>query len=187
METRNKTLEFGKKYQVGNFIVTKFNKTLKKQEVALLRNQMGIPENVRKHLQRAQLPFIKIEAVSGIWSVNYCCGSVVYNLLDTLLPKAFEAEKNGVELEADSVADFAHLFAMMYTDTCVLGDSIYQADKANALNALMARQKAYAASIETPEEKAKDDEILNEQKENAEHKAKIIDMAAAIKEGGQNA
>ena len=72
-------------------------------------------------------------------------------------------------------------------DTGVLGDSIYQADKANALNALMDRQKAFAASIETPEEKAKDDEILNEQKENAEHKAKIIDMAAAIKKGGQNA
>ena len=182
-----KTLEFGKKYRVGNFIVFKFTKTLKKKEVEHLRNQMGIPEDIRKHLQRAQLPFIKIEAISGIWAMEYACGAMLYSLLDTLLPKAFEAEKNGVELEADSVADFAHLFAMMYTDTCVLGDSIYQADKANALNALMARQKAFAASIETPEEKAKDDEILNEQKENAVHKAKIIDMAAAIKEGGQNA
>ena len=57
-----KTLEFGKKYRVGNFIVFKFTKTLKKKEVEHLRNQMGIPEDIRKHLQRAQLPFIKIDA-----------------------------------------------------------------------------------------------------------------------------
>ncbi len=184
MET--KTLEFGKKYQVGNFVVTKFNKVLKKQEVALLRNQEGIPEHIRKHLQRAQLPFIKIEAVSGIWSINYACGSVVYNMLDAMLPKAFEAAENGVKLESDSLADYAHLFAMFYTDTCVIGDSIYQADKANALNALIARQQAFAAAQESAEEKAQDDEILNEQKENEEHKAKIISMVADVKKGGDD-
>ena len=179
-----KTLEFGKKYRVGNFVVIKFNKVLKKYQVKQFRDQEGIPEHVRKHLERAQLPYIKVEAISGIWGVEYCCGSVMYSALDTLLPKAFEALENGVKLEYDSVDDFAHLFAMLYTDTCVIGDSIYQADKANALNALIARQQAFAASVESPEEKAKDDEILNEVKENEEHKAKIISMAAAIKEGG---
>lgn len=181
-----KTLEFGKKYRVGNFAVIKFNKTLKKQEVAQLRNQMGIPEQLRKQLQRAQLPYIKIEAISGIWAIEYCCGSVVYNMLDTLLPKAFEAEAHGIKLEADSVADFAHLFAMLYTDTCVIGDSIYQADKAKALNALIARQQAFEAGQESPEEKLEDDKELRELKENQEHKAKIIDMAATFRKEAQD-
>ena len=94
-----KTLEFGKKYCVGNFNVIKINKVLNKHELESLRNQEGIPEHIRKHLKRAQLPYIKIQAISGIWSIEFCCGAVVFNAIDTLLAAAIEAEEKGEKLE----------------------------------------------------------------------------------------
>lgn len=177
-------LEFGKKYRVGNFLVFKINKVLRKSEVAQLRNQMGIPADVRKHLQRAQLPYIKVEAVSGVWAVEYCCNTVMYRFIDHVLARAIEAEKNGVKPETNNVADFVHFFSMLFTDTTVLGDSIYTADKANALKAYMERHKAFAGAEETPEEKAKDDEVLESVKTDEETRATIVDMAGRIKKGG---
>lgn len=186
MEKKELTLRFGEKYRVGNFVVIKYNKVLKKQEVAQLRNQLGIPEDIRKHLQRAQLPFVKVSAVSGIWGVEFCCNTNMYMFLDMVLAKALKAEQDGVTLEHNTVADFAHLFAMMYTDTCVLGDSIYSADKGNALKAFMARQKAFEGTNESPEEKAKDDEALKTVEEDEETKATIVDMASRFKKGGEH-
>lgn len=180
------TLEFGKKYRVGNFIVFKHNRVLRKSEVDQLRNQMGIPADIRKHLQRAQLPYIKVEAISGVWAVQFCCNTNMYMFIDRILAKALKAEEEGVILEHNTVNDFVHFFSMFFTDTTVLGDSIYTADKANALKAYMDRCKALAGEKETPEEKAKDDEVLEELKKEEEQKATIIDMAEAIKKGGKD-
>lgn len=180
MEENNKKLLFGKKYRVGNFWVMKFNRTLRKSEVAELRDMIGIPSDIRKSLQRSQLPYIKVSAISGIWSVEFCCNNVMFRFIDELLAKAVEAEENGVVLEGSSVADFAHMFNMFYTDTCVLGDSIYMADKANALKAFMSRQQA----VEISEEE--DRRILDDMKADEEAKATILDMASHIGEGGES-
>jgi len=179
------TLEFGKKYRVGNFVVFKHNRVLRRSEVEQLRNQMGIPADIRKSLQRSQLPYIKVESISGIWAVQFCCNTNMYMFIDRILAKALKAEEEGVVLEHNTVNDFAHFFAMFFTDTTVLGDSIYTADKANALKAYMERHKALVEAEETPEEKAADDKILDEMKKQEEQKATIIDMANTIKKGGK--
>jgi len=186
MEEKKFTLEFGRKYRVGNFYVLKLNKVLKKYEVSQLRNQLNIPADLRKHLQRAQLPYIKVEAVSGIWALELCCNTMMYQFIDQFAAKAIEADERGEVLEHNSLTDFAHLFSMFFTDTCVLGDSIYTCDKANALNAFMARQKAIAGEKETEMEKNKDDEDLEAVRQNEELKAKIINMANEIKKGGED-
>lgn len=180
MEKKNKKLLFGKKYSVGNFLVLKYNRTLSKADVAILRDQMGIPKDIRKNLHRASLPYIKVSAVSGVWSVEFCCTNMMYRFIDDVLSQAIEAEENGLVLNHNSVADFAHMFNMFYTDTCVLGDSIYTADKANALKALMERQKAVAISDE------EDQKILDDMKADEEHKTTILDMARHLKEGGDD-
>jgi hypothetical protein len=179
------TLEFGKKYRVGNFIVFKHNRVLRRSEVEQLRNQMGIPEDLRKHLQRAQLPYIKVEALSGIWAVQFCCNTNMYMFIDHVLAQAIKADEEGIVPEHNSLTDFAHFFTMFFTDTTVLGDSIYTADKANALKAYMERNKAFAGAQETQDEKAADDAILEEVKKDEEAKATIIDMANAVKKGGK--
>lgn len=179
MEER-KTLEFGRKYRVGNFIVLKINRVLRKSEVAELRTQLGIPMEERRKLQRAQLPYIKVEAVSGVWSVYFCCNTMMYRFIDSLLPIAFEAEENGEKPEANSVADFAHMFNNMYMDTVVLGDSIYHQDKANAIKAFIERQKA----VELSEEQER--KTLEELEADEDAKAAIVEMADKIKEGGDS-
>jgi len=174
-----KTLSFGKRYRVGNFQVIKINKVLRRQEVAELRNQLGIPMEERKKLQRAQLPFIKVEAVSGVWAVEFSCATSMYRFIDILLARAIEAEENGERLDINSVADFAHIFSMMFTDTTILGDGQYLADKGKALRGLLDRQNAEDVSQED------DDKELDQMEADEEAKANIIDMAGQIgKEAG---
>jgi len=178
MEENIKRLEFGRKYRVGNFIVFKTNKVLRRQEVAELRTQMGIPREEWKKLQRSQLPYIKVQAVSGVWAVEFCCNTAIYQFIDQLLLPAMDAYRDGVKLDSNDLSSFAHMFNHMYMDTVVLGDGEYHSDKANALKAFMERQKAVEVSQE------EDDRVLEELKAEEEAKATIIDMASRIKEGG---
>ena len=178
MEENIKRLDFGKKYRAGNFFVFKYNKVLRKSEVAELRMQMGIPKEEWKKLQRSQLPFIKVEAISGVWSVEFCCNTSIYQFIDQLLLRAIEAYRDGVTLESNDLASFVHMFNHMYMDTVILGDNIYHTDKAQAMKAFMERQKATEVS------KEEDDKVLEELKADEEAKATIIDMAETIRKGG---
>ena len=162
-----KSLQFGKKYQVGNFVVFKDNRVLSKSEVNELRTQLGIPADERKKLQRAQLPYIKVEAVSGIWSVYYCCNTSVFRLIDEMLGEG--GEKNEAFL--------AHLFNMWYVDTIVPGDNEYLLDKAKALKAFTERLRAGDVS------KEEDEDILNAMKADEEAKATIVGIGKNIIEG----
>ncbi|MBO5594667.1 MAG: hypothetical protein J5931_08700, partial [Prevotella sp.] len=127
---------------------------------------------------RAGLPYIKVEAISMIWSVEFCCNTGVFMHIDRVLPLALLAAQEGREPEYESIADFAHLFGMWMTDTCAQGDSIYYADKGKALQAYLERQAALKSAKETPEEKAEDDKILEEVKAEEEAKANIINMVS---------
>lgn len=189
MEGKNEilVLPFGKKIQVGNYTVLKYTKTLTKNQLKQIRESKDIAPEVQKQLSRAGLPYIKVEAISQIWEIEFCCNTGVYLFIDRVLPLALLAEQEKRKPEFESIADFAHLFGLWMTDTCVQGDSIYYADKGNALKALIERQKASANKEETPEEKAEDDKILEEVKADEEAKANIIDMAQNInKEGGSD-
>lgn len=171
-------LPFGKKVQVGNFTVLKFTKTLTKNQLKQLRDDKGIHPDVQKQLSRAGLPFIKVEAISQIWAVEFCCNTGVYMFIDRVLPLAIVAEQEGRAPEFESIADFAHLFGMWMTDTCVQGDSIYYADKGNALKALIERQKASMSE--------NDDKALKEVQEAENAKASIVEMANKLNEEYEN-
>lgn len=169
MESK-KSLQFGKKYQVGNFFVFKYNRVLSKSEVSELRTQLGIPSDERKKLQRAQLPYIKVEAVSGIWSIYYCCNTSVFRLIDEMLGEG--GEKNEAFL--------AHLFNMWFMDTIVPGDNEYLTDKAKAFKAFMERRQAGEVS------EKEEEEILDAMKAHEEAKAAIVDIGNNISEGGDD-
>ena len=167
------TIPFGKKLRVGNFSVLKYTKSLNKAELKELRNDAGIPQDIQKHLQRGGLPFIKIEAISGIWAIEYCVGTSVYKYIDE-------------QLCDQTMLTFLHLFTTWFTDTATSGDEKYLEDKARAMAGFMERIKARKAGEETAEEKSEDDKILEEVKADEEAKATILDMAQKIKEGGQD-
>lgn len=158
---------FGKRYRVGNYTVIKYNRTLRKQEVSALRSQMGIPADVRKSLQRAQLPYIRVEAVSGLWAVEFCCNTAVYRLIDERLGEG------GMQSEVI----FAHLFNMWFMDTTVPGDEEYQEAKAEALKGFMERKKSAVSSDD-------DSGILDEMEAEENGTAAVIEMAGKLGEGG---
>lgn len=175
-------LPFGRKIQVGNYTVLKYTKTLTKQQLKSIREDKNIHPEVKRQLTRNGLPYIKVEAISMIWSVEFCCNTGVYLHLDRVLPLALLAAQEKRKPEYESLADFAHLFGMWMTDTTVQGDTIYYNDKGNALKALIERQTASRKKAETPEEKAEDDKVLEEVKAAEEAKAVIVDM----KKGGSD-
>lgn len=166
----NKKMVYGHRYRVGNYAVIKYNKVLRKQEVSELRNQIGIPDDIRKSLQRAQLPFIKVNAISGIWGIEFCCNTCVYRLIDTHLGEGGEQNE----------AMLAHLFNMWYMDTAVPGDDEYMKAKAEALKSFMERQKPAAVSEE------EDAKVLEELKKDEEAKAVIVDMAGELQKEENN-
>jgi hypothetical protein len=159
MEEKKK-LEFGRRYQVGNFVVFKVNKVLRKSEVKELRANMGIPTAERERLKRAQLPYIKVEANSGIWAIEFCCNTQVYHMIDQLLGEGGEKNENTLH----------HVFNMWFLDTTVPGDAEYQEAKADALAAFMDRVKAAPVSAEA------DKKILDGIQSEEESKAAVVDM-----------
>lgn len=178
MEKKELSLNFGRKYRVGNYTVIKKVRSLSKSEQRRLRDSAGIPKEVQKHLSRGGLPYITVETSFGGWSVSFVCGMTVYALIDRELSEALmDKEEPREDYKGATVADFAHLFNMWYTDTTIPGDAEYQKDKARAIEAFMNRHKA---AKETPESKAEDDKILEEVKADEEAKANIIDMAKEI-------
>jgi len=170
-------LPFGKKIRVMNFFVFKYTKTLKSGELKRLRNAQGIPAEVQKHLQRGGLPYIKVMTLSENWSVEFICATTMYNFIDN---RCQMVEGQDV-LTPETITALHNLFALMYSDTAVLGDTAYYEAKGKALNEFIARQNALK---ETPESKAADDQILEEVKADEEAKANIIEMANVAQKGG---
>lgn len=176
-------LPFGKKIQVGNYTVLKINKTLTKNQLRAVRENKEIPAEIRKQITRAGIPYMKVEANSQIWGVEMACNTAMYQMIDHLLPIAIIAHETNNEDSVDTtVADFAHLFSMWFTDTTVKGDIQYIEDKGNALKALIERQKALKTEKESTEEKEADDKVLKEVEQNEQTKAAIVDMANGIAE-----
>lgn len=176
------SLPFGKEIKIGNYKVLKFTKSLSKSQLKGLRN---VPAGLNKQLTRAGIPYIKVEAISGIFALTFCFNTQVFRWLDYCIPAALEAQKNGETLSQNSVADILHVFGMWMTDVCTTGDQKYYEDKANALKALIERQKAFAGAAETAEEKAEDDKILEEVKADEEAKAKLVEMSKEVADGEQ--
>lgn len=175
MERRS--LPYGKKIRVKNFVILKYSKALKKSELKEVRNMQGIPADVQKHLQRGGLPYIKVSTLAENWSVEFVCGSTMYNYIDT---RQTEPEWDDI-LTEDSVTALHNLFVMMLADCTIFGDEEYITAKGKLLQEYMARQKA---KEETPEEKAADDKVLEELKNDEDAKANILSMVDDLKEKG---
>ena len=126
-------MDFGKKYRLGNYFVTKLSRSLGKKELKQLRDGKGIPEAVQKLLSRGSLPYIKVEAISGVWAVEWCAGTEMYNLFDGILSSRQADE----ELEG-----LALVVARMHTVCSIVGDKEMNVGINDALNGYLDRVKA---------------------------------------------
>ena len=170
MERRS--LPFGKKLLARNFVVLKYTKALKKSELREARNMQGIPAEVQKHLQRGGLPYIKVSTLAENWSVEFVCGSTMYNYIDTR-----QLSESKDRFDDDSIDALHNLFVLMLADCTILGDAEYLEAKGKLLKEYMERHKA--ADID----KAADDKILDEMKSESEAKDAISEIKDKIEKG----
>ena len=126
-------MDFGKKYRLGNYFVTKVSRSLGKKELKQLRDEKGIPEAVQKLLSRGSLPYIKVEAISGVWAVEWCAGTEMYNLFDRSLGRTGSSEMT---------EGLALVVARMHTVCSIVGDRKMNVGINNALNGYLDRIKA---------------------------------------------
>lgn len=161
-----KVMDFGKTYRIGNFLLMKGTKTLNRKEVEILRDEAGIPSDVRKHLSRAGLPYIRVSAISGTWSITYTIGMQMYSFIE------FEV-MNGKEGEGV----LANILTNIYGDANILGDAEYWEAKRKALYDLLNRQSSEV-------DKEADDKELESLKVEYEARENIKEMAEHIKEEG---
>lgn len=120
-------MEFGRKVQVGNFTVMKFARAMRKKELAQSRRELGLPEDIWKHLTRSGVPFVKVSANGGIWNMEFGVGMVMFafieNAVDTGQTEALEK-----------------IFTMIYGDSSIVGDNIYWNDKQESLKRFVERR-----------------------------------------------
>ena len=88
-------MDFGKSHRIGNFEVVKLSRSLKKSELKMLRDEAKVPEELRKHLTRGSLPYVKVRAISGIWAIEWSAGTAMFNLFDGCLGSAGRTERTG--------------------------------------------------------------------------------------------
>ena len=180
-------LPFGKSIKTRHFTVLKFSKSLSKKEVASLRKD--IPAEIKKHLQRGSLPFIKIANIAGTWCIEYSIGTSMYAALDECVPVAVGDHYEFSKDDGNIIDTFAQL---MYADTSLPGDAEYTSGKLKLRDEYIAREaarrNAAADKGKTVEQLRKEsDEAVQEVIDRDKHAETLIDMAEQIKkEGGQH-
>lgn len=124
-------MDFGKKYRVGNFEMMKLSRSLTKKETKQLRIEADIPESIQKYLTRGSLPYIKVRTISGIWSLEWSVGMVMFSIMDGV---------NFTDLEQTDA--LKSLLTRFYSITSVLGDAQMERDIQNAITGFLERVKA---------------------------------------------
>ncbi len=180
-------LPFGKTIKTRHFTVLKFSKSLSKKEVASLRED--IPAEIKKHLQRGSLPFIKISDIAGTWGVEFSVGTSMYSMLDVCVPVVVGDHYEYSKDNGDIIEAVAQL---MYADTSLPGDAEYIAGKLKLRDEYIARE---AARMNAAADKDKTDEQLRNESDEAvqevidldKHAETLLEMAEQIKkEGGKD-
>lgn len=180
-------LPFGKTIKTRHFTVLKFSKSLSKKEVASLRED--IPDEIKKHLQRGSLPFIKIANIAGTWGIEYFIGTSMYAALDECIPVAVGDHYEFSKDDRNIIEAFAQL---MYADTSLPGDAEYTAGKLKLRDEYIAREAARrnaAADKGKAEEQLRkeSDEAVQEVIDRDKHAETLLEMAEQIKkEGGKD-
>lgn len=180
-------LPFGKTIKTRHFTVLKFSKSLSKKEVASLRED--IPAEIKKHLQRVSLPFIKIANISCTWGIEYSIGTSMYAALDECVPVAVGDHYEFSKDDGNIIEAFAQL---IYADTSLPGDAEYTAGKLKLRDEYLARESARlnaaADNGKTEEQLRKySDEAVQEVIDRYKHAKNLLEMAEQIKkEGGKD-
>lgn len=180
-------LPFGKTIKTRHFTVLKFSKSLSKKEIASLRED--IPAEIKKHLQRGSLPFIKISDIAGTWGVEFSVGTSMYAELDGCIPVDVGGHYEFSKDDGNIIEAFSQL---MYADTSLPGDAEYTAGKLKLRDEYLARE---SARLNAAAEKGKTEEQLRKESDDAvqevidrdKHAETILEMAEQIKkEGGKD-
>ena len=180
-------LPFGKTIKTRHFTVLKFSKSLSKKEIASLRED--IPAEIKKHLQRGSLPFIKISDIAGTWCVEFSVGTSMYAALDEFIPVAIGDHYEFSKDDENFIEASAHL---MYVDTSFPGDAEYTAGKLKLRDEYIAREAARrnadADNGKAEEQIRKEsDEAVQDVIDRDKNADTLLDMAEQIKkEGGNN-
>ena len=180
-------LPFGKTIKTRHFTVLKFSKSLSKKEIASLRE--NIPAEIKKHLQRGSMPFIKISDIAGTWGVEFSVVTSMYAALDVCIPVVVGDHYEFSKDDENFIEASAHL---MYVDTSFPGDAEYTSGKLKLRDEYIARE---AARRNAAADRGKSDEQLSKESDEAvqevvdrgKHADTLLDMAEQIKkEGGQH-
>lgn len=180
-------LPFGKNIKTRHFTVLKFSKSLSKKEVALLRE--NIPAEIKNHLQRGSLPFIKISDIAGTWGVEFSVVTSMYAALDKCVTVSVGDHYEFSKDDGNIIEAFAQL---MYADTSLPGDAEYTAGKLKLRDEYIAREAARrndAADNGKAEEQIRkeSDEAVQDVIDRDKHAETLLGMAEQIrKEGGQH-
>ena len=179
-------LPFGKTIKTRHFTVLKFSKSLSKKEVSSLRED--IPADIKKHLQRGSLPFIKIANIAGTWGIEYSIGTSMYAALDECVHVAVG---DHYELSKDAGNIIEAFAQLMYADTSLPGDAEYTAGKLKLRDEYLARESARlnaaADNGKTEEQLRKEsDEAVQEVIDRDKHAETILEIAEQIKKEGGN-
>lgn len=173
---KQKGLELGKIYHAGNFIIKKFTRTLTKKQMRQLYNEMNIPKDIQKELQREGLQFIKASTISGSWSVEWAFGMSFFRAIDEM-----PVNENG-EFYGTALDNLTMMLTCMFADTSVVGDMEYMAEKQKLMHKYFDRM---AKKGEPTEEEIKEsEEAADEVLKNEEHKATLINMAKEAENDG---
>ena len=132
-------MDFGKSYRIGNFEVVKLSRSLKKSELKMLRDERQVPEELRKHLTRGSLPYIKVRAISGIWAIEWSVGTAMFNLFDGCFGSAGRTGNAGSD-ETDVLEGLKGMVSRMYSLCSIVGDKQMNIDLTKALSDFLGRR-----------------------------------------------
>lgn len=130
-------MEFGVKVKVGNYQILKFSKGLSKKELKVLRDLDNVPLSVRKYLNRAILPFIKVSTISGSWCVEFVAGTTMFEALDAL--HVVHDKAGNHMLMGNEKKNTEAMFVGMLADTTTVGDYEYMVKKQELLSEYLDR------------------------------------------------
>lgn len=133
-------MNFGKSYRIGNFEVLKLSRSLGKNELKRLRDERQVPEELRKHLTRGSLPYIKVRAISGIWGIEWSAGTAMFNLLDGCIGEDGNSGTDEPDMASTTEA-LKGLLSRMYSLCSIVGDKLMNADLTKALSDFLERRK----------------------------------------------
>lgn len=163
-------IPFGKKIRVGNFYVLKTSRAVGRKELAAMRRERGIADEVAKKLGHQGMPQITVGDIAGGWSVTYGPTMQVYVFLDSL-----SVSEDGSLGRAESES-LRNLVMLVYMGSTILGDKELNLARVRIHDEFVERMSAKTGDGETAEEKAADDKVTEEEARRMRDAETIVEM-----------